>query len=154
MQPPYLSAIPEYLRQIKSPFVNERGHMKRREKDNKKAGDDLLSRRRAPVPSAKKRFTSVFGMGTGISTSLWSPADYLEIQKIEYRVVGRESKGQYGQASRHISNGRLNMLPCLHRHPINQLVLLAPSVESSSMGHLILGWASRLDAFSGYPFRT
>ena len=120
----------------------------------KKAGDDLLSRRRAPVPSAKKRFTSVFGMGTGISTSLWSPADYYEIQEVEYRVVGRESKGQYGQASRHISNGRLNMLPCLHRHPINQLVLLAPSVESSSMGHLILGWASRLDAFSGYPFRT
>ncbi len=72
----------------------------------------------------------------------------------EHHVAGRKTKGQYGQASRHISNGRLNMLPCLHRHPINQLVLLAPSVESSSMGHLILGWASRLDAFSGYPFRT
>ena len=70
------------------------------------------------------------------------------------QVARKKSKGQYGQASRQISNGRLNMLPCLHRHPINQLVSLAPLVELNSMGHLILGWASRLDAFSGYPFRT
>ena len=49
-----------------------------RKKKIKKAGDDLLSQRRTLVPSAKERFTSVFGMGTGISTSLWSPASYIE----------------------------------------------------------------------------
>ena len=69
-------------------------------------------------------------------------------------VVGRKKEGQYGQASRMISNGRLNASPRLHRRPIDQLFWLVPSVESSSMGHLILGRASRLDAFSGYPFRT
>ena len=46
------------------------------------------------------------------------------------------------------------MLPCLHRHPINQVVCLAPSVGSGPMGCLSLGRASRLDAFSGYPDRT
>ena len=34
----------------------------------------------------------------------------------------REPDGQYGQASRLISNGQLNMLPCLHCHPINRVV--------------------------------
>ncbi len=66
----------------------------------------------------------------------------------------REPDGQYGQASRLISNGRLSMLPCLHRHPINQLVWLGSSEGSGPLGCLILGRASRLDAFSGYPFRT
>ena len=44
-------------------------------KSIKKAGSDLLSRGRAAVPSARERFTSVFGMGTGISTLPWPPAD-------------------------------------------------------------------------------
>ena len=65
---------------------------------------------------------------------------------------GRER--QYGQASRSISNGRLNALPRLYRRPINQVVCLAPSVPSRGRGWLISGRASRLDAFSGYPVRT
>ena len=73
---------------------------------------------------------------------------------VVHPMVGGKREGQYGQASRMISNGRLNASPRLHRRPIDQLVWLVPSVESSSMGHLILGRASRLDAFSGYPFRT
>ena len=44
-----------------------------RREDKKRPGDDLLSHRRTAVPLAKKRFTVVFGMGTGVSASLWSP---------------------------------------------------------------------------------
>ena len=122
-------------------------------KGKKKSGIYLLSRRKTAVPSARERFTSVFGMGTGISTLLWPPADQEEAPRV-HPMVGGKREGQYGQASRMISNGRLNASPRLHRRPIDQLFWLVPSVESSSMGHLILGRASRLDAFSGYPFRT
>jgi len=38
--------------------------------------------------------------------------------------------------------------------PINQVVYLGSSVRFAAEGGLILGWASHLDAFSGYPFRT
>ena len=57
----------------KNPFVDE--GMKRQ----KKPGSDLLSRRRAAVPSARGRFTSVFGMGTGIAALLWPPGDHAEV---------------------------------------------------------------------------
>ena len=44
------------------------------------AGNDLLSQRVAPqVPSALKSLTSVFGMGTGVTSSLISPARLLRI---------------------------------------------------------------------------
>ena len=59
-----------------------------------------------------------------------------------------------GQASRQISIGRLNALLRLHLQPINQVVSLVPSGGSNPQGWLILRWASHLDAFSGYPFRT
>ena len=61
---------------------------------------------------------------------------------------------EYGQAARKISTGRLNMLPCVHRRPIDQLILLVPLVCLKQKGWLILRKASRLDAFSGYPVRT
>ena len=38
--------------------------------------------------------------------------------------------------------------------PINVVVFNGPLGESSSQRILILDEASRLDAFSGYPFRT
>ena len=69
-------------------------------------------------------------------------------------VLFRERERQYGQASRLISTGRLNTLPCLHLQPIEQVVSLFPSGPSWGRGCLILRRASRLDAFSGYPFRT
>ena len=69
-------------------------------------------------------------------------------------VLFRERERQYGQASRLISTGRLNTLPCLYRQPIKQIVCLFPSGPSRGQGCLILRRASRLDAFSGYPFRT
>jgi len=43
----------------------------------KDLGDDLLSQTVAsPVPSAQTGLTAVFGMGTGVSPSLWSPKSF------------------------------------------------------------------------------
>ena len=63
---------------------------------------------------------------------------------------GKESSTK--QAARTISTGQLNASPHLHLRPIHQVVSLGPS--ALSRGELILRLASRLDAFSGYPFRT
>ena len=52
-----------------------------------------------------------------------------------------------------ISTGPLNTSLCLHVPPINVVVSHDPySLEG--MGGLISRWASRLDAFSGYPIQT
>ena len=71
----------------------------------------------------------------------------------EYRI-DRGGKGELfeKEAARTISTGQLSMSPRLHLQPINQIVYLGPS--ALSRGELILRQASRLDAFSGYPFRT
>ena len=57
-----------------------------------------------------------------------------------------------GLNPRSISTGQLNMLPCFHLQPINQIVFLGS--YHINVGNLILKLASRLDAFSGYPFHT
>ena len=59
-----------------------------------------------------------------------------------------------GQASRPISAGELNPLQDLHLRSINPVVYGGPSGCLAAPGFLILGRVSRLDAFSGYPFRT
>ena len=53
---------------------------------------------------------------------------------------------------RPISTGRLNTLPCLHLRPIN-VVVWPRALPGYPVGDLILEQASRLDAFSAYPFR-
>ena len=57
-------------------------------------------------------------------------------------------------ASRLISNGELKTFLPLHFHPIDLVVSEESSVGTRPKGNLILELASRLDAFSGYPFRT
>ncbi len=57
------------------------------------------------------------------------------------------------QASRLISTGQLHTLLRFHTQPINVLVLNESS-GNKFQGDLVLKEASRLDAFSGYPFRT
>jgi len=42
----------------------------------------------------------------------------------------------------------------VHFQPIDVVVFHGPLVRLAAEGDLILGWASRLDAFSGYPLRT
>ena len=51
-----------------------------------------------------------------------------------------------------ISNSQLHVLPHFHLCPIYLVVF--KGVYSFRMGYLILRGASRLDAFSVYPFRT
>ena len=63
-------------------------------------------------------------------------------------------KEKYGQASRPISTARLCASPRLRLRPIDPVLSRGPSVGSSPMGCLVLRRASRLDAFSGYPFPT
>src|SRR5206468_10835556 len=54
---------------------------------------------------------------------------------------------------RAISTGPLNGLLRLHVPPIN-VVVSHGSYSLKGMGSLISRWASRLDAFSGYPIQT
>jgi hypothetical protein len=47
-------------------------------------GNDLLSRKVSQaVPSALEGLTSLFGMGRGVSPSLWSP-EYLQFEKYSW----------------------------------------------------------------------
>ena len=59
-----------------------------------------------------------------------------------------DMEDESNQADRAISTGKLNALPRLHSRPINVVVY------HGSQGELVLRLASRLDAFSGYPFHT
>ena len=52
-----------------------------------------------------------------------------------------------------ISTGQLRRLPALHSQPIN-LVVFQGALGRKVQRNLILGMASRLDAFSAYPSRT
>ena len=59
----------------------------------------------------------------------------------------------FRSSPRPISNSQLNALLHFHLCPI-YLVVFKGSYWIDSMGYLILRGASRLDAFSVYPFRT
>ncbi len=52
-----------------------------------------------------------------------------------------------------ISTSQLQQLLVVHIWPINPMVYRGPS-KQIVYGNLISKQASRLDAFSGYPFRT
>ena len=58
-----------------------------------------------------------------------------------------------GEDARPISTGLLHALLHFHTRPIN-LVVFQGSLGDCSRGDLISRQVSRLDAFSGYPFRT
>ncbi len=58
-----------------------------------------------------------------------------------------------GSSPRPISTGRLNTLTVL-TPPAYQPGHLPGDLPGYPVGDLILGWASRLDAFSAYPIRT
>ena len=58
----------------------------------------------------------------------------------------------FRSSPRSISIAQLHTLLHFHLRPINHVVYMGP--YSFRMGYLILRWASRLDAFSVYPFRT
>ena len=121
------------------------------------------------VPSAAVRLTAEFGMGSGVSRSLWPPdrirAPVLPGGRTNIRVPSRctplgscmlpvRAGGSAlpvtgsDQAYWTISTGQLSALLRLHLRPIDVVVCHGPQ------GDLVLRGASRLDAFSGYPVRS
>src|SRR5690606_34524694 len=61
--------------------------------------------------------------------------------------------GYVWSSPRPISTSQLNVSLRLRFWPINPVISRGP-YPLKGVGHLILKQASRLDAFSGYPFRT
>ena len=76
-----------------------------------------------------------------------SVPSYRDVHDFDQLEPGLASTGS-NQAYRAISTGQLNVSPRLHLRPIDEVVYLGPQ------GYLVLRGASRLDAFSGYPFRS
>jgi hypothetical protein len=120
-------------------------------------GNVLLSHAVAhAVPSAPRGLTAVFGMGTGVTLSLWPPGAEIRLSSWGERgnaAPSIEKAKRCGQASRPISTGKLSALLHVHTRPIN-LVVSEGSLAAYAEGYLISGWVSRLDAFSAYPFRA
>ena len=67
--------------------------------------------------------------------------------------VAQWTRSIFVASPRPISTGQLHTLRCFHFRPINPVVLPG-ALTLYGVGVLILEQASRLDAFSGYPFRT
>jgi hypothetical protein len=138
----------------------------------KMSGGVLLSHAAShAVPSALKGLTSGFGMGPGVSPSPWPPKHYGDVGRPE--SSRRQISGARG--SRPYLENRTVDAKARLRVEAKPLGLLVPvsytryrastsglSTQSSSWGPyqvnpegvLILKRASRLDAFSGYPFQT
>ena len=63
------------------------------------------------------------------------------------RAIKMSTSNENDQADRAISTGKLHTLLRFHTQPINVVVF------HDSQGILVFRLVSRLDAFSGYPFR-
>ena len=72
---------------------------------------------------------------------------FIQVGTLMCMLLSQSSTGS-NQAYRAISTGQLNALLRLHLRPIDVVVY------HGSQGYLVLRGASRLDAFSGYPFRS
>src|SRR5437764_11984487 len=103
------------------------------------SGDGLLSPAVArAVPSALRGLASGFGMGPGVSLSLWSPKRYGDVVRPSACAAGtvpREphsgrdalpgnepGEAKYVASPRPISTGQLHVLPRFHFRPINPVV--------------------------------
>ena len=116
------------------------------------SGDVLLSHAVArAVPSALRGLASGFGMGPGVSLSLWSPKLYGDIRlhrpdksggnrtsgtaQWTHALIGEPMRGVVANP-RPISTSQLQALPLFHFWPINPVVyagaLLHEGWESSS----------------------
>ena len=136
----------------------------------KMSGGVLLSHAAShAVPSALKGLTSGFGMGPGVSPSPWPPKLYGDVGNLE--LTDHSVAHGIPTVSREPHSGRFARLS-VEAKPLGLLVPVSCtrcrastsglSTQSSSWGPyqvnpegvLILKRASRLDAFSGYPFQT
>jgi hypothetical protein len=101
--------------------------------------------------------TAVFGMGTGVAIRVWSPGVSVVVSTgsgkgCSSRARTRRESGINAVKRLAVSTGPLRQSPALHARPIDLVVFQEPSPLRA--GGLVLGWASRLDAFSVYPRRT
>ena len=118
-------------------------------------GGDLLSHvlRRSTIGATALNGRVRDGIGCFARAMTTKPRKKRIIQVLHLRCMLPNQQANLAstgsnQAYRAISTGQLNMLPCLHLRPIDEVVYLGPQ------GYLVLRGASRLDAFSGYPFRS
>ncbi len=128
---------------------------------SEKSGGVLLSQGVYPqVPSALTSLTSVFEMGTGVASSLSPPETGCVPQRgtailnicVEVALEKSIASTSKYPSPRPISTGLLNALLHLHIRPINVVVYHRP-YPVNPVGEPIFERVSRLDAFSGYPFR-
>ena len=132
-----------------------------------KPGNFLLSHTLTrAVPSGLRGLTSVFGMGTGGSLSLWSPRTGFDLNIDGLRSESSATSLQRSRWERLVMcavnfmvkpNGQLVTVSSTG-HPAYTSVLSNWSSSSAlltfRLGDLILGKVSRLYAFSVYPDRT
>jgi hypothetical protein len=82
---------------------------------------------------------------------------FLLMEKAPDRISGTAqwTRVQFNNEAspRTISTGQLHALLHFHFRPINPVIYWGP-YQVNPVGVLILERASRLDAFSGYPYRT
>lgn len=109
----------------------------------------------AAVPSALEGLTAGFGMDPGVSPPLWPPGTSPRFPRVIRHLCDTRMAGAKKERlrPRQISTGRLKRLHVLHLRPIYPVVSRVP-YPLDAVSDLILRPASRLDAFSGYPFRT
>src|SRR4051812_14005808 len=146
-----------------------RGHPSRVASTEDLSGDVLLSHNLpVAVPSALKGLTSGFGMGPGISLSLWPPKLYGVVIGRRARTTRKVVWSTAPTVTREPHSGRANqcrrqalglLVPVgsvyyYLRPPAYQPSRLLGALPGYPVGNLILKRASRLDAFSGYHFRT
>ena len=112
-------------------------------------GDYLLSHASLPrstIGATGLNFRVRDGIGCN-SCAMITGENFRELMQI----FNRSKK--IDKAFRPISTSQLHMLPCFHFQPIKQVIFLRPWGTIRS-GRSLSEPASRLDAFSGYPFQT
>ena len=117
-------------------------------------------RRKSCVVGEPVGFPVVGGLGTGWWTLVCRSAvtDRCSVSRVfraVFAVVMPSHHRMVGCVSCFpVSTGRLHPLRGFHVRPIDHVFCMGGSKTRGSYGILILERASRLDAFSGYPFRT
>ena|SRR5688572_27548278 len=126
-------------------------------------GDVLLSHTVSrAVPSALKGLTSGFGMGPGVSPSQKSPQSLYVVVTVAGCFPGTAQGREHRYFLRRVVVSKsLGLLVPVNSTPCGASISgLSTQCSAGGLtpltgeGVLILRQVSRLDAFSGYPFRT
>ena len=123
------------------------------------AGGDLLSHTLpSAVPSAQVDLASGFGMGPGVTPPLTPPTNIRQHPTTHGWAVSCQTLNNEREHTHHTEKHVLLfglLVPVTSTHYCaSRSGLSTPSSTGDLKRNLILEQASRLDAFSGYPFRT